>query len=178
MGRRTQISVAGFNADSCTEAAYDVAYRVGKEIAARGGVVVCGGLGGVMQAASKGAADAGGESLGIIPSAELDDANPYCDYVVATGLGHGRNFLVAHSGDAMIVVGGGAGTLIEAAAAYQAGKTVVAIRGTGGTADEIAGRFLDERRTRRVLSATSAKEAVRKAMAGRSGTRARTRRPS
>lgn len=161
VGRRTQISVAGYNADSCTKAAYDAAYLAGKTVAASGCVVVCGGLGGVMEGACKGVREAGGESIGILPSADPKDANPYCSFVVATGLGRARNFLVAYSGDAMVVIGGGAGTLIEAAAAYQAGRPVVAVKGTGGVADEIAGKYLDGRRTRRILSASSAEEAVR-----------------
>jgi len=169
MGRQMQISVAGYDADSCTKAAYDAAYLAGKAIAASGCVVVCGGLGGVMEAACKGARDAGGDSVGILPSADPNDANRYCAFVVATGLGHTRDFLVAYSGDAVVVIGGGAGTLIEATAAYQAGKPVVAVRGTGGVADEIAGKYLDDRRTRKIIGAPSAEEAVRMAVLEVSG---------
>jgi uncharacterized protein (TIGR00725 family) len=164
MARRVQISVVGFNDDSCTKAARDAAYRVGKAIAEEGGTVVCGGLGGVMEAASKGALDAGGHSVGIVPSADSSQANGHCDFVVATGLGRSRNFLVAYSGDAMVVVGGGAGTLIEAAAAYQADKPIVAVKGTGGVADAWAGRFMDERRTRMMLEGSSPEDAVKKVM--------------
>src|SRR5450759_3258955 len=92
MARRVQISVVGFDADSCTEVARDAAYRVGKAIAREGGTVICGGLGGVMEAASEGALDAGGHSVGIIPSADSAQANQYCDLVVSTGLGKSRNF--------------------------------------------------------------------------------------
>ena len=159
-----QISVVGNNADSCTPAAYDAAYRTGKAIAAEGWVVVNGGLGGVMEASSKGARDAGGLCVGIVPSADPAQANPYCDFVIATGLGKSRNFLVAYSGDAMVIVGGGAGTLIEAAAAYQAAKPVVAVRGTGGVADEWAGEYMDDRRTRKVLEASSPEDAVKRVM--------------
>jgi uncharacterized protein (TIGR00725 family) len=166
MGRRLQISVVGYDGDSCTEAAYAAAYKVGRAIAERGAVVVCGGRGGVMEAACKGARDAGGLSLGIIPSADLAGANAACDLVVATGIGHSRNFLVAYSGDATIVVGGGAGTLIEAAAAYQAGKPMVAIKGTGGVADDLAGGYVDERKTSKVLGSTSPEEAVKKVIQG------------
>jgi uncharacterized protein (TIGR00725 family) len=155
MARRVQISVVGFNDDSCTEAARDAAYRVGKAIAEEGGTVVCGGLGGVMEAASKGALDAGGHSVGIVPSADSSQANGYCDFVVATGLGRSRNFLVAYSGDAMVVVGGGAGT---------PDKPIVAVRRTGGVADEWAGRFMDERRTRMMLEGSSPEDAVKKVM--------------
>jgi uncharacterized protein (TIGR00725 family) len=164
MGRRVQISVVGNNADSCTKVAYDAAYRVGRAIAMEGAVVVSGGLGGVMEAAGKGARDAGGMCLGIIPSADSVEANRYCDFVIATGLGKSRNFLVAYSGDAMVIVGGGAGTLIEVAAAYQAAKPVAAVGGTGGVADEWGGEYLDERRTRKILKASSPEDAVRRVM--------------
>jgi len=164
MKRRFQISVIGYNHDSCTKVAYEAAYRLGRSIAAKGGVVVCGGLGGVMEAACKGARDGGGMSVGILPSSDLRDANRYVDFAVATGLGHARNFLVAYSGDAVVVVGGGAGTLIEAAAAYQLGKPVVAIKGSGGIADEIAGRHLDSRKTSRIFEAADSAEAVAIAM--------------
>jgi len=176
MARRVQISVVGFNEDSCTHVARDAAYRVGRAVAEEGGVVVCGGLGGVMEEASKGALEAGGHSVGIIPSADSAQASRYCDFVVATGLGRSRNFLVAYSGDAMVVVGGGAGTLIEAAAAYQAGKPIAAVKGTGGVADAWAGKYIDERRTGRVLEGSSPEDAVKKAMRALSG-RASFRKP-
>ncbi|MDA4117429.1 MAG: TIGR00725 family protein [Thaumarchaeota archaeon] len=177
MGRRVQISVVGNNSDSCTQVAYDAAYRVGRAIAAQGGVVVCGGLGGVMEAASKGARDAGGLCIGIIPSADSSQANKYCDFVIATGLGKSRNFLVAYSADAVVVVGGGAGTLIEAAAAYQASKPVVAVKGTGGVADAWAGKYLDDRRTKRIMEASTPEDAVKMAMSstGQEGGKSRKR---
>ncbi len=160
MARRVQISVVGYDDDSCTDVARDAAYRVGKAIAKEGGTLVCGGLGGVMEAASKGAFEAGGHAVGIIPSADSAQANRYCDCVVSTGMGRSRNFLVAYSGDAMVVVGGGAGTLSEAAAAYQEGKPIVAVKGTGGVADEWAGRYIDERRRSKVLEGSSPEDAV------------------
>jgi uncharacterized protein (TIGR00725 family) len=162
--RRVHVSVVGYNEDMCTKTAYDAAYRVGHAIAEQGGIVVCGGLGGVMEAASRGARDAGGLSIGIIPDADPRGANQYCDVVVATGLGKSRDFLVAYSGDAMIVVGGGAGTLIEAAAAYQVEKPVVAVRGSGGVADAWAGKYIDDRRTKMILGALDPEDAVKVAM--------------
>ncbi len=178
MARRPHISVVGFNADSCTEAAREAAYRVGRAIAKEGGILVCGGLGGVMEEACRGARDAGGISVGVVPSADSAQANRYCDVVVATGLGKARDFLVAYSGDAMVVIGGGAGTLVEVAAAYQAAKPVVAVRGTGGVADSWAGRHIDDRRTGIILEGSSPEEAVKKAIresshSGRDDRRAR-----
>lgn len=161
MARRIQISVVGFDADSCTKVARGAAYRVGKAIAGAGGIVVCGGLGGVMEAAGRGARDAGGTSVGIIPSSDSAQANAYCDIVVATGVGKSRDFIVAYSGDAIILVGGGAGTLIEAAA-YQAAKPIAAVSGTGGVADDWAGRYIDDRRISRIIRGTSPEDAVEK----------------
>ncbi|MEN3047371.1 MAG: TIGR00725 family protein [Candidatus Caldarchaeales archaeon] len=158
--RRLQVLVVGYNRDTCTERAAELAYRVGREVARRGAVLVTGGLGGVMEAASRGASEAGGLVLGIIPQKETKEANPYCDVVVATGMGHLRNFLNVYSSDGVIVVGGGAGTLTEVAAAYIEGKPIVAVRGSGGVADELADKYLDERRTVLIRSASTPEEAV------------------
>lgn len=165
MTRRAHVSVIGFN-NSCTEVARSAAYDVGRAIARRGGIVVCGGLGGVMEAACRGAHDEGGLSVGIIPSANSGEANRYCDVVIPTGLGWSRDFLVANSGDAVVVVGGGAGTLTEVAAAYQMGKRIVAVRGTGGVADEWVGRHIDERKRGKVIGGATPDDAVAKAMKG------------
>lgn len=175
MARPLQVAVVGYNEDSCTEVAREAAYRVGREVAKRGWVVVCGGLGGVMKAACRGAHDEGGFCLGIVPSADLSQANAYCDVVVASGLGMSRDFLVAYSGDGMVVVGGGAGTLIEVAAAYQARKPIVAVRGTGGVADERAGKHLDERRTAKVLEGRDPEDAVGRLARALSGDAAASR---
>jgi uncharacterized protein (TIGR00725 family) len=103
--------------------------------------------------------------VGIVPSDDSGEANEYCDVVVATGLGKARNFLVALTGDALVVVGGGAGTLSEVAAAYQARKPIVAVRGTGGVADAWAGQRLDERKAgRKVIAGKDPRDAVREAM--------------
>ena len=175
MARRPHVSVVGYNEDSCTEAAREAAYRVGTAVAREGGVVVCGGLGGVMEAACRGARDAGGLSVGIVPSTESTQANGYCDVVVATGVGKSRNFMVAYTGDALVVVGGGAGTLIEMAVAYQESKPIVAVRGTGGVADQWAGRHLDDRRTVKVLEGATPEEAVRAALRAASPRKGRAR---
>jgi uncharacterized protein (TIGR00725 family) len=164
MVRRPQISVIGYDKRLCTKVAYDAAYRVGAEIAKKGAVVINGGLGGVMEAADRGATEQGGLSVGIVPSDELSQANEYAAIVIATGVGLARNFIVAHSGDAVIIVGGGAGTLTEAAAAYQQKKQIIAVKGTGGVADEWAGKYLDGRRTIKIHGASGPVEAVRLAL--------------
>jgi uncharacterized protein (TIGR00725 family) len=86
---------------------------VGRLLADRGHVVVCGGLGGVMEAVCAGASEAGGETVGILPTADRRDANEYVDTAIATGLGHARNAMVVMNGDAVVAVDGGAGTLSE-----------------------------------------------------------------
>jgi len=164
MARRLQVSVIGYDSTLCTDAAYQAAYDVGKAIAKRGGVVISGGLGGVMEAASKGAKEAGGLAVGIIPSDEVEQANRYCEIVVPSGFGFARNFLVVNSADAVIVVGGGAGTLTEAAAAYGRSKPIIAVKGTGGVADAWVGKYFDQRKTVKVSGAATAEEAVKMAV--------------
>jgi uncharacterized protein (TIGR00725 family) len=95
------------------ESTADRARTVGRLLAERGHVVVCGGLGGVMRAACEGAHAAGGETIGILPTTDRDDANEFVDVAVATGVGHARNALVVMNGDAVVAVDGGAGTLSE-----------------------------------------------------------------
>ena len=106
-----------------------MAERVGAELARRGAVIVCGGLGGAMEAACRGARGEGGLTVGLLPGDDRSAANPYVDVAVPTGLGEGRNALVARAADAVIAVGGGYGTLSEIAFALKAGKLVVGLGG-------------------------------------------------
>ncbi len=160
--KKTQILVVGYNSDHCTEHAYKLAYEIGEEVALKGAVLITGGLGGVMEAASKGAKNRGGLVVGIIPQDQKRYANAYCDVVIPTGLGYSRNFVTANSGDAVIVVGGGVGTAIEAGAAYQKGKPIIAISGSGGTADKISGKYLDYRQLVKVMEEKDPRIAVEK----------------
>jgi hypothetical protein len=162
--RRMQILVVGSDSDHCTEHAYKLAYAVGEEVALKGAILITGGLGGIMEAASKGAKARGGLVVGIIPQDEKRFANAYCDVVIPTGLGYSRNFVTAYSGDAVIVVGGGVGTAIEAGVAYQKGKPIVALRGSGGTADKIYGQYLDDRQLVEVMEEEDPLIAVEKAV--------------
>lgn len=128
---KKQVSVIG-NGDC--EQSSDVACmaeEVGRLLAEAGATVVCGGLGGVMEAASRGAAAAGGEVIGIVPGVAVDEANPYCTHVVASAIGWARNLAVVASGDAVIAVGGEWGTLSEIGHARTFDKTVVALRSWG-----------------------------------------------
>ena len=162
--RLIQVLVVGSDGDHCPQTTYDAAKEVGAQIAAKNAITVTGGLGGVMEAACRGAKEKGGMVVGIIPNEDMSYANPYCDIIIPTGIGFARNFITAYSAEVAIVVGGGAGTYIEACVAYQKGKPIVALTGTGGTADKIADTFLDDRKTVKVISASSPKDAVDQAL--------------
>jgi hypothetical protein len=105
-----------------------LAREVGRLVARRGAVLLCGGLGGVMAAAAQGAKEAGGVSIGILPDGDRGRANPYLTYAIATNLGHARNMLIAHSAHALIAVDGSFGTISEAAIALKLGKPVIALQ--------------------------------------------------
>ncbi|HEU0304984.1 MAG TPA: TIGR00725 family protein [Gaiellaceae bacterium] len=119
-----QIAVIGSGAEN--EAS---AEEVGRLIAEGGATLVCGGLDEVMEAAARGARRAGGVTIGILPGESKGAASPWIDHVVVTGMGHARNLAVAASGDAVIAVGGGYGTLSEIAYARILGRPVVALEG-------------------------------------------------
>ena len=111
----------------CSEDEERMAYDVGSLLARRGAVIVCGGLGGVMEAACKGAKEAGGTTIGILPGPFRGDANPYVDHAIATDMGQARNAIIVRTADAVIAVGGEYGTLSEIAMALKMGKKVVAV---------------------------------------------------
>lgn len=103
------------------------AEAVGRELALRGAVLVCGGRGGVMEAACAGARSQGGLTVGLLPGSDRRDANPHLVVAVATGLGELRNGLIVRTSDALIAVGGEWGTLTEIAFALKAGRPVVGL---------------------------------------------------
>lgn len=141
------------------------AERLGARIAAAGWAVACGGLGGVMEAAARGARRGrGGPTppvIGIVPGSQASEANAFCDVVIATGVGIARNAILVQSADAVVLCGGGAGTLSEAAMAWQLGKRVIALAGSGGWADELGAKRIDDRREDRVIRAGDVEEVVR-----------------
>jgi hypothetical protein len=104
-----------------------LADEVGAEIARRGAVLVCGGLGGVMEAAARGAKDAGGVTVGILPGIDAGEANDFIDVPVVTGMGEARNVLVVRSSNAVIAIAGSYGTLSEVALALKIGVPVVGL---------------------------------------------------
>jgi len=123
--RRRIIAVIGGGEPSPTEARQ--AEEVGRELARRGAIVVCGGLGGVMEAACRGASAGGGLTIGILPGDSASTANPYVQIPIVTSLGYARNVAVVKTGQAVIAVGGSYGTLSEIAHALQNGIPVIGL---------------------------------------------------
>ncbi len=121
-----QVGVIG--SGSCYDDICQAAFRIGQILTEKGCVVINGGLGGVMEAVSRGAKSRNGVVIGIVPGKDRRMANRYCDYVIATDMGHARNMIIVHSSDALIAVGGSYGTISEMAIALKEGKRVVAYR--------------------------------------------------
>lgn len=115
-----------------------MAEAVGRGIAEGGATLVCGGLDGVMQAAAKGAAEAGGEVIGILPGPDKRSANPYVTFAVPTNMGHARNVIIAHTADVLIAIEGEYGTLSEAAIGLKLGKPVFVLPGGPQVAGTVA----------------------------------------
>jgi uncharacterized protein (TIGR00725 family) len=120
--------IAVIGAGQCENSIYQLAFQVGEEIAKRGAILVCGGLGGVMEAAAKGASMAGGITVGILPGPSPTSANPYIMIPVATDMGQARNVIIAHTADGLVAVSGGAGTLSEIGHGLKIGKPIVGLK--------------------------------------------------
>ena len=162
MAKKRQILVIGHNTKGCTPEHEKVAYDVGAEVAKSNSVLITGGLGGVMTAASHGAKDANGLTVGIIPQDDASLANKFCDIVIPTGMGLTRDFLNALTADGVIIVGGGSGTLSETCAAYMHRKPMVAIRNLNGPIEQYIDGYLDHRENVKIVGADTAQEAVKK----------------
>jgi uncharacterized protein (TIGR00725 family) len=141
----------------CNRRTAALAHAVGRELALRGAVLVCGGLGGVMASAARGAAEAGGTVVGLLPGYRAAAGNRHLTIAIPTGLGHARNVLVAAAGDALIALPGEHGTLAEIALARVLGRPVVVVGAWRGL--------------RGVLRAATPAEAVRRALAVAAGQR-------
>jgi uncharacterized protein (TIGR00725 family) len=149
--------VAVIGSASCSEEVAARAEAVGREIARRGAVLVCGGRGGVMEAACRGAKAEGGTTVGILPGVDRDEANRYVDVAIVTGLGEARNAIVVRTADAIVAVSGGYGTLSEIGLALKMGRPVV---GLDTWELQQAGQPVDA-----VLRATTPAQAVERALA-------------
>ena len=119
------VAVAG--PGECDSATAALAEEVGRALAAGGAIVVCGGLGGAMEAACRGAKSAGGTTVGLLPGIDRAAANAYVDVAIATGLGEARNTLVVRAADALVAVAGGYGTLSEIGFALKTGTPVIGL---------------------------------------------------
>ena len=139
----------------CSEEEERTAHEVGSLLAKRGAIIVCGGLGGMMEAACKGAKEAGGITIGILPGPFRGDANPYVDYAIATDMGQARNAVIVRTADAVMAVGGEYGTLSEIAMALKMGKKVVAL-----SSWEISNKGAPDEKIIRVDDPEAAVEAV------------------
>ena len=124
--KATIIGVIGQGRD-CSAQLLNQAEAVGYYIAKRDAILICGGLGGVMEAACRGAKKGGGTTIGVIPSARKSDANRYVDIPIVTGIGEARNIIIVRTADALIAVGGRYGTLSEIAFGLAFGKTIVGL---------------------------------------------------
>jgi uncharacterized protein (TIGR00725 family) len=125
MPERVHVAVVG--AGTADESTSRTAEEIGRLLARLGAMVVCGGLGGVMEAACRGAKSAGGTTIGLLPGLDRGAANPWVDVAIPTGLGEARNALVVRAADVLIAIGGEFGTLSEIALALKTGKPVVGL---------------------------------------------------
>jgi uncharacterized protein (TIGR00725 family) len=125
---RDQVFVAVIGSATADAEISALAEEVGREIARHGAVLVCGGRGGVMEAACRGARSAGGTTVGILPGTDRREANAYVDIPIVTGMGEARNAIVVRSAEAVIAVSGGYGTLAEIGLALKMGRPVVGLR--------------------------------------------------
>jgi len=161
------VAIIGDGGVTLGDKAYDLAYAIGREVAQAGYRVVTGGLTGVMEAALKGAKSATrknrSETIAILPTFDKNDASPYAEIVIPTGLDLYRNPIVVNA-DAVVAVGGGSGTLSEMAHAWALNRLIIGMTGLEGWSGTLAGKPVDKRKRYEfedvVFAAASAEEAV------------------
>jgi len=119
--------IAVIGGGDCSPQEAELAEEVGRELARHGAILVCGGLGGIMEAACKGANSQGGTTIGVLPGNNSEAANPYVQIPIVTGLGEARNVIVVKSAQAVIAIGGGHGTLTEIGHALRNGIPVIGL---------------------------------------------------
>lgn len=129
------LKIGVIGAGECSAEVYKTAEKLGELIAQRGDILICGGLGGVMEAAAKGAKSIGGFTIGILPGFRAEDANSFIDIPIVTGLSHARNVIIVRSSDILIAVAGEYGTLSEIAIALKLKKPVIGICSWGNIKD-------------------------------------------
>lgn len=153
MNRSPQITVIG-NAYSSPQIALR-AEQAGEVLGRLASTIISGGRGGIMQAVSRGAKRAGATVVGILPGDSLDGGNEYLDVIIPSGIGYARNMTNVLAADVVVAIGGACGTLNEITFAWMHGKPVVALVGSGGWADRLAGQKIDDRRDDAIEAAAS-----------------------
>ncbi|MCP4135678.1 MAG: TIGR00725 family protein [bacterium] len=156
--RKKQVVVIGASdaVDFCDEA-----YSIGAYIAQQGYVLITGGRGGIMEAASQGAFEHQGTVIGILPGADDSEANPYCTIVLPTGIGFARNIVNILAADIVIAIGGKAGTLSELAYAWQYGKPVICCTFAEGWSQKLPATGIDDRPGSTIYSAETVEDVFR-----------------
>jgi hypothetical protein len=151
------IFIAVIGGSQCTSSEAELARAVGRELAQRQAILICGGLGGIMEAACQGAREAGGTTIGILPGDNRLSANPYVQIPIVTGVGYARNAIVVKSAQAVIAIDGSYGTLSEIAYALQSGLPVIGLNTWSLS--------LNGQKDNSIIPAQSPQEAVEKAIA-------------
>ncbi|MBD3190285.1 MAG: TIGR00725 family protein [Candidatus Heimdallarchaeota archaeon] len=164
MSGKLLIGVIGGSHNTAKDKDLELAFNTGKLLIDNGYRLISGGLTGVMEAASKGARTSekykGGEIVCILPMLNKQEANPYCDIIITTGMGYARNQIIVASADALVAIGGGTGTLSEIAFAWQMGKPIFAYN-IPGWSGELAGKTLDNKRTDKVITIKTPKQLLK-----------------
>lgn len=141
-----------------------MAFKIGKKVIDNNYILATGGLGGVMEYASKGARSSSnytqGSILGFLPNHDKSEMNPYIDIAIPTGLGLVRNYLLISSADAVVSIGGGSGTLNEISIAWQMKKLIISLK-SDGWSEKLGGKSLDKRRDDFIYSVKNSKEAIK-----------------
>ncbi len=165
MRRKPVIGVIGGNTQTASSKDIEISEEVGKELIDAGYRIICGGLGGVMESVARGAHSSEryteGSIIGILPGLSKDDASPFCDIIIVTGMNLARNQIIVASADAIVAIGGGAGTLSEIAYAWQYNKPIYAFQ-TEGWSGKVAGKTLDFRGRTPIYEVNSPAELIHK----------------
>ena len=158
--RQKQIAIIGDSRAS--KEACQFAEELGAAVAKLGFAVVTGGRGGLMEAANKGAQEAGGLSIGILPSASINEANAFCNAVIPTGIGHARNTITVLSCDAIVSIGGGAGTLSEICFGWIYQKPIFLIKQFDGWSQKISDQQIDTKYSTKTVTCSSIEDVIEK----------------
>lgn len=165
MDRRKIISIIGGSAQTALDEDRAIALTIGKLLIDNGYRILCGGYGGVMEAVCKGARSSNkykeGDTIGVIATLESTDANEFCDIVIATGIHYARNQIITASGDAIVAIGGGSGTLSEIAFAWQLGKPIFSYKKTGWSG-KLSEMQLDNKRSDTIIGYDTAQQLIEK----------------